>query len=122
MECLFCKIVNGTVPSTILIDDKEVLAFRDLYPKAPTHVVIIPKQHISSIEETDTKDELLLGHMLLTAKKIAAQDGINSKGYRLVFNVNPEGGQEIYHIHLHLLGGSSNDLATWLKYYFFTSD
>lgn len=105
MDCLFCKIVQGEIPAKVVADDPELMAFRDIHPQAPTHVLIIPKQHIASIDDVDSKDEQLLGRMVLTAKKIAQSEQINETGYRLVFNTNSGGGQEVYHIHLHLLGG-----------------
>lgn len=105
MECLFCKIAQGTIPTTIVAENSEILAFHDIKPQAPIHLLVIPRQHISSIDNTDSENELLLGRMILTAKNLAKTMQINEKGYRLVFNVNAGGGQEVYHIHLHLLGG-----------------
>jgi histidine triad (HIT) family protein len=105
MSCLFCKLANGEVDADILYNDKEILAFRDINPQAPTHILIIPRQHIATIDDADTKDEQLLGRMVLAAKTIAREQGLSDNGYRLVFNVNEGGGQQVYHIHLHLLGG-----------------
>ncbi len=110
MNCLFCKIAQGEIPATIVFEDTEIMAFRDINPQAPTHLLLIPKQHIATIDDTDTKDERLLGHMVLTAKKLAQQESLSNNGYRLVFNVNSHGGQEVYHIHLHILGGRQ---MTW---------
>ena len=110
MNCLFCKIAQGEVSATVLHDDTEMMAFRDIRPQAPTHVLIIPKQHIATIDDADSKDEQLLGRMILAAKKLAKSEGLSDVGYRLVFNVNSGGGQEVYHIHLHLLGGRQ---MTW---------
>ncbi|WP_133127559.1 histidine triad nucleotide-binding protein [Legionella nagasakiensis] len=110
MSCLFCKIVAGEIPATIIFEDTEIIAFRDIKPQAPTHVLVIPKQHIPTIDEADTKDEQLLGRMILAAKKIACSEGLSKRGYRLVFNVNSGGGQDVYHIHLHILGGRQ---MTW---------
>lgn len=109
MSCLFCKILAKEIPANIVFEDPELLAFRDINPQAPTHVLIIPKQHIASINEANSKDEQLLGSMILTAKKLADSEKL-TEGYRLVFNVNSGGGQEVYHIHLHLLGGRQ---MTW---------
>lgn len=109
MSCLFCKIVAGEIPTTTVLDDTEIMAFRDINPQAPTHLLVIPKQHIATINDVDTKDEQLIGRMVLAAKKLAHLEGLDD-GYRLVFNVNPAGGQEIYHIHLHVLGGRQ---MTW---------
>jgi histidine triad (HIT) family protein len=110
MECLFCKIAKGEIPATVVFDDPEIMAFKDIRPQAPHHLLIIPKQHIATINDTDSKDEQLLGRMLLTAKKLAKTLQLSDDGYRLVFNVNSGGGQEVYHIHLHLLGGRQ---MTW---------
>ncbi|MGQ3891531.1 histidine triad nucleotide-binding protein [Legionella sp. CNM-4043-24] len=108
MSCLFCKIVQKDIPATIVAETDELLAFRDIRPQASTHVLIIPKQHIPTLNEAH--DEALLGRMLLMAKNLAQSEQISEQGYRLVFNVNPGGGQEVYHIHLHLLGGRQ---MTW---------
>jgi len=105
MNCLFCKIVQGEIPANVVFEDAEIMAFRDVNPQAPTHMLVIPKVHISTINDTDTKDELLLGRMVLAAKKLAASEGFDDAGYRLVFNVNSDGGQTVHHIHLHILGG-----------------
>ena len=110
MDCLFCKIAAGEIPSTILSEDSEIIAFQDIRPQAPTHSLIIPRQHIATINDVDSKDEQLLGRMVLTAKKLAKSLQLSDSGYRLVFNVNSGGGQEVYHIHLHLLGGRQ---MTW---------
>jgi histidine triad (HIT) family protein len=110
MSCLFCKIVQGEIPAQIVADDAKILAFRDINPQAPVHILIIPKQHIATINDTDSNDEQLLGHLLLTAKKLAQKEQLSEHGYRLVFNINAQGGQDIYHIHLHLLGGRQ---MTW---------
>lgn len=104
MSCLFCKIAAGEIPATVVFEDTEVIAFRDINPQAPTHLLVIPKKHIATIDDVDTKDEQLLGKMVLTAKKLAKTEGLG-EGYRLVFNVNAGGGQVVYHIHLHVLGG-----------------
>lgn len=105
MSCLFCKIATGEIPATVVFEDTEMIAFRDINPQAPTHLLVIPKKHIATIDDTDTKDEQLLGKMILAAKKLAKTEGLSEEGYRLVFNVNAGGGQVVYHIHLHVLGG-----------------
>ncbi|MFY7697708.1 MAG: histidine triad nucleotide-binding protein [Legionella sp.] len=110
MGCLFCKIANGELPATIIYEDNDVLAFHDIDQQAPTHLLIIPRKHISTINDTETNDQQLLGHLLLTAKRLAHENQLSNEGYRLVFNVNPAGGQTVYHIHLHLLGGRQ---MTW---------
>lgn len=105
MDCLFCKIVSGDIPAEILYQDEQVLAFRDISPQAPTHILIIPKRHITTINDIAEEDATLIGQMVLTAKKLAAQEGLAEDGYRLAMNCNENGGQSVYHIHLHLLGG-----------------
>ncbi len=102
-DCLFCKFVAGEIKPDIVYEDDKVLAFRDINPQAPVHILIIPKKHIATLNELD--DQSLAGTLLLTARNIAAQEGISEEGYRTVFNCMQQGGQEVYHIHLHLLGG-----------------
>ena len=104
-DCLFCKIINKEINSDILFEDDDVLAFRDINPQAPTHILIVPKKHISTINDLQQKDEALMGKIILTAQSLVKQENIAENGYRLVFNCNSDGGQEVYHIHLHLLGG-----------------
>jgi histidine triad (HIT) family protein len=104
-ECLFCQIVNKQLPSQIVYEDERVIAFDDRYPKAPIHKLIVPKKHIATINDVTAEDNELLGHMIQTAKQLAAELDIADPGYRLIFNVNAQGGQVIFHIHLHLLGG-----------------
>lgn len=110
MDCLFCKISRGEIPATVVFEDNDIMAFRDIKAQAPTHLLVIPKQHIATINDTSDHDEQLLGKMILQAKKLAKSEGISDTGYRLVFNINSGGGQEVYHIHLHLLGGRQ---MTW---------
>lgn len=105
MDCLFCKISNKEIDSDILYEDDDVMAFSDIAPKAPVHKLIIPKRHIATINDLNIDDESLVGKMILTAKRLAKQLSIDENGYRLVYNVGQGGGQVIYHIHLHLLGG-----------------
>ena len=104
-ECLFCKMVSGVIPFDKVHENENVLAFRDIDPKAPTHILIIPKKHITTLNEINENDQDLLGELLLTAKKIAKDEGIDTSGYRTVFNCNSDGGQTVFHIHMHLLGG-----------------
>lgn len=104
-DCLFCKIIAKTIPATIVYEDDQVLAFRDISPKAPTHILIIPKKHIATINDIDNNDTNLLGHMLQIAKQLARDEKLADDGYRLVMNCNADGGQTVFHIHLHLLGG-----------------
>ncbi|MGH1461595.1 MAG: histidine triad nucleotide-binding protein [Neptuniibacter sp.] len=105
MDCLFCKIINKEIPADIVYEDEHVIAFNDISPQAPTHALIIPRKHIATLNELQEEDEKLVGHMLTVAAKIAKQTGFDETGYRTVFNCNPHGGQTVYHIHLHLLGG-----------------
>ena len=104
-ECLFCNMVSGAIPCNKVYENEYVLAFRDIDPKAPTHILIIPKKHITTLNEINKNDQDLLGELLLTAKKIAKDEGIDTSGYRTVFNCNSDGGQTVFHIHMHLLGG-----------------
>lgn len=104
-DCLFCKIVAGDIPADIVYRDDELVAFRDIDPKAPTHVLIIPRRHIATLNELTPDDAALVGRMYLAAQRIAYDEGIAEAGYRTLFNCNRAGGQAVYHIHLHLLGG-----------------
>ncbi len=105
VDCLFCKIISKEINSDILFEDDDVLAFKDINPQAPIHFLIVPKKHISTINDLQQEDEKMTGKMILTAQSLAKQENIDENGYRLVFNCNSNGGQEVYHIHLHLLGG-----------------
>ncbi len=104
-ECIFCNISQGSKDADIVYEDDHVIAFNDIAPKAPTHVLIIPRKHIPTINDATAEDTTLLGHIIQTAKKLASQLNIAEDGYRLLFNCNEGGGQAVYHIHLHLLGG-----------------
>lgn len=104
-DCIFCKIVKGEIPSTNVYRDEQVTAFRDLSPAAPTHILIVPNKHIDSVNAMTADDEQLIGHLFFAAKQIAAQEGLAEDGFRLVINTNAHGGQTVFHIHLHLLGG-----------------
>jgi len=98
-------MVSGVIPCDKVHENENVLAFRDIDPKAPTHILIIPKKHITTLNEINENDQDLLGELLLTARKIAKDEGIDTSGYRTVFNCNSDGGQTVFHIHMHLLGG-----------------
>jgi histidine triad (HIT) family protein len=102
-NCVFCRIVNGTNPTEILFKNEKLIAFPDLHPRAPIHILIIPKQHIRSLN--DLEDGQLIVDMIATAKQVAKDQGIYDKGYKLVINTGSEGGQVIQHLHMHLLGG-----------------
>jgi len=104
-NCLFCKILNKEIPAEILYEDNQVIAFEDINPQAPTHTLIIPREHIATPNDLDSKHNSLIGHMFQVAKKLAHEKGIDEKGYRLLMNCNADGGQAVFHIHLHLLGG-----------------
>lgn len=104
-DCLFCKIVAGDIPADKVYEDEQVLAFKDISPQAPTHILVIPKQHIATVNDLAEEHSALIGHMVLSAKKIAKEQGLADDGYRLIMNCNEQGGQTVYHIHLHILGG-----------------
>ena len=104
-DCIFCKIIAGEIPSTQVYNDELVTAFRDINPASPTHVLIIPNGHIPSVNDLTVDDEQLMGHLITVARQIAVQEGIAESGYRLILNTGPDGGQEVFHLHLHLLGG-----------------
>jgi histidine triad (HIT) family protein len=104
-ECIFCKIINNEIPSIKVYEDDKILAFKDINPIAPVHIVIIPKKHIESIEEIKDEDAPLVGHIFNTIKTIAKQEKINDSGYRIVSNCGENAGQTVPHIHFHLLGG-----------------
>ena len=103
--CIFCKIIKKKLPAVIVYEDNDVLAFKDVRPLAPVHILIIPKKHIESVNELTESDSELMGKLILTAKKIAVDFDISPKGYKLLFRVGEWGGQEVPHIHLHLIGG-----------------
>ena len=104
-DCLFCKIVRKEIPATIVVDNDDVVAFRDLNPMAPTHVLVIPKQHIVGADAIAADHGAVLAAMFVAAKDIAAADGVDESGYRTVFNVGRDSGQSVPHLHLHVLGG-----------------
>ena len=104
-ETIFTKILRKEIPADIVYEDDRVTAFRDINPKAPTHILIIPNYNIPTVNEVTEKDEAVIGHLFVTAAHIAKQEGIDKKGYRLIINCNRDGGQEVYHLHMHLVGG-----------------
>ncbi|MBT3738266.1 MAG: histidine triad nucleotide-binding protein [Candidatus Marinimicrobia bacterium] len=104
-KCLFCKIINGDIAAKKVYENEHIIAFNDIDPKAPVHILVIPKKHIRSINELNSSDINLAGEIILAAKKIAKDQGIDSKGFRVVFNTNDDGGQTVYHIHMHIMGG-----------------
>lgn len=104
-DCLFCKILAGDIPAAKVLETERVLAFRDIDPKAPTHVLIIPKTHIATLNDVGPEHDAEIAEIFSVAREVARQEGIDQSGYRAVFNCNADGGQAVYHIHLHLLGG-----------------
>ncbi len=104
-DCIFCKIVNGEIPTEFLYEDETLVVFRDINPHAPVHILIVPKKHIRSINDLTENDREIISHMIMVGKDIAKKESINSSGYKLLFNVERGGGQVIFHLHLHLIGG-----------------
>jgi histidine triad (HIT) family protein len=102
-ECLFCRIVRGEIPATIVAETPECVAFRDIDPKAPTHIVIVPRAHIRSL--SDVEDPLIVGQMARLASELAKSEGVSESGFRVVVNTNRDAGQTVFHLHMHLLGG-----------------
>ncbi|MFE9692912.1 histidine triad nucleotide-binding protein [Micromonospora sp. NPDC005806] len=105
-DCLFCRIVAGEIPATIVRETATTLAFRDIDPKAPTHVLVIPKEHYADVVTLAEGDPGLAGELLATAAVVAEEEGLTTDGFRLMFNTGPWGGQEVFHVHAHLLGGA----------------
>ena len=103
--CVFCKIVNKELPAKVVYEDDIVMAFHDINPQAPVHILIVPKEHIPTVNDLEEKHKELTGHIFLVARKIAQDMGFAEKGYRILINCNRDGGQEIYHIHYHLFAG-----------------
>jgi histidine triad (HIT) family protein len=104
-DCLFCKIVNDEVKASLVYRDEQVTAFRDIHPVAPIHILIIPNKHIESVNQLQAEDEPLIGHMFMVGREIATQENIHQGGYRIIVNTGPHGGQTVFHMHLHLIGG-----------------
>lgn len=104
-DCLFCKIAGREIPSEFLYEDDEVVVFRDINPAAPVHLLLVPKRHIRSINDLEPEDRDTVSGLFMVAKEMAKKEGVNESGYKLLFNVEKGGGQEIFHIHLHLIGG-----------------
>ena len=104
-DCIFCKIADNTVKATIVYQDDQATAFRDINPAAPTHILIVPNKHIESVNALEAEDEQLMGHLFRVARQLAAQEGIAESGYRMITNTGANGGQTILHLHVHLIGG-----------------
>ncbi len=109
-DCLFCKIRDGEIPADLVYQNDEVLAFNDVNPQAPTHLLIIPKKHVSTVNDVNQEDEVMMGKLFSAAKQNAAEKGLSDDGYRLVVNCNEGAGQTVFHIHMHLLAGRA---MTW---------
>jgi histidine triad (HIT) family protein len=107
MDCLFCKIISGNIPADIQYQNENIIAFKDIYPQAPVHTLIVPRQHFNTLNDLSLKECSLMGEVIYTAKILAKQYNIDDSGYRLIMNCNAGGGQSIFHIHAHLLGGKS---------------
>lgn len=105
-DCIFCKIVKKEIGSTIVYEDEEILAFKDIHPVTPIHILVIPKKHISSAMEVSKEDQIVIGKMFLVIQKLAKQLGIEEKGFRIINNCGEDGGQEVQHFHFHLLAGT----------------
>jgi histidine triad (HIT) family protein len=109
-DCLFCKIIRREIPATLVYEDDRVVAFNDINPQAPTHVLVVPKRHIATLNDIGVEEDQLVGEMVRRAADLAREHGLSAGGYRTVFNTNRDAGQTVFHIHLHLLGGRS---MTW---------
>jgi histidine triad (HIT) family protein len=105
LDCIFCKIIEGSIPSSKVYETENVIAFKDIQPAAPVHILIIPKKHIPTMNDVTEEDDLVIAELFAAAREIAMQQGIAESGYRLINNVNSDGGQVVYHLHIHLLGG-----------------
>jgi histidine triad (HIT) family protein len=108
-DCLFCKIIGGQIPGDFVFKDERVVAFKDIHPMAPLHLLIVPREHIGSLADITESKAGLIAHMVTVANKLAKQNGVADRGYRLVINSGPEGGQVVQHLHMHLLGGKPLD-------------
>ncbi len=104
-DCIFCQIIAGKIPATVVYEDDKVFAFKDIKPAAPVHLLLIPRRHIATFNDLESEDRELMGHMALVLKKLAVDHGLAEKGYRILINCGSEGGQVVYHLHYHLLGG-----------------
>lgn len=107
MDCLFCNIVGGETPADIIYQDERSIAFRDINPQAPVHVLVVPRDHMESLDDASQKDEALLGHLLRVAARVANEQGLSESGYRTVINTGAGAGQSVFHLHVHVLGGRS---------------
>ena len=104
-DCIFCKIIKGEIPSEKVYEDEEILAFKDIQPAAPIHILVIPKKHITNLMEVAEEDNQLMGKIVVVMQKVARQLGVDEKGFRIISNCGPDSGQEVMHLHFHLLAG-----------------
>ena len=104
-DCIFCKIIKREIPASIVYEDEQIIAFKDIQPAAPIHILVIPKKHIASLVELNEEDELLIGKIYTVINKVAEAQGVKEKGYRVIVNCGKDGGQEVGHLHFHLLAG-----------------
>lgn len=104
-ECIFCKIAAGQIPAKVVYEDEEIMAFEDISPKAPVHILLIPRLHLATLNDARSGHAAVLGRIMLKAADLAREKGVDARGYRVLVNCNPEGGQEVFHLHVHLLGG-----------------
>ena len=104
-DCIFCKIIAGEIPSQKVYEDELVFAFRDIHPVAPTHVLVVPKKHFASVNGIRPEDEPTIGRMFSAARQISKDEGLQESGYRIIINTGPDAGQEVFHLHMHLIGG-----------------
>lgn len=105
MDCIFCDIVQHKRPAQVVFQDDLVTAFRDSFPRAPIHILVVPNEHLATLQDVTAQHEPLMGHLIKTIRDVAGKEGIGERGYRVTVRVGPEGGQEIYHVHFHLMGG-----------------
>ena len=112
MDCVFCKIVAGEIPATVVYQDDEILVFEDISPKAPLHLLLIPKQHMATLNDAGPEQTQLLGRLTLKAAQLAEEKGVEKGGYRVQINCNPDGGQVVFHLHMHLMGGRKLECLT----------
>lgn len=105
MDCIFCKIINGEIPSKIVYQDEKCLAFNDINPQAPTHLLVIPREHFASLDAAEEKHEAVIGYLMRKCSDIAHQVGIGESGFRVIINTGPDSQQSVFHLHVHLLGG-----------------
>ena len=104
-DCLFCKIAGGKIPAKLVLDEADVVAFEDINPQAPVHLLVIPRRHVASLNESKDEDASMLGRLMIAARRLAREKGIDASGYRIVVNTMAGAGQSVFHVHLHLLGG-----------------